>query len=68
MKTEPQREHQWLDKLAGEWTYEGEATIGPGKPPEKFRGEKSVRSIGACGSSAGTGEMPDGCQAGHLHD
>ena len=23
MKTEPQKEHDWLEKLVGKWTYEG---------------------------------------------
>ena len=46
MKTEPQKEHQWLQKLVGEWTYETEATMGPDQPPEKFKGTESVRSLG----------------------
>ena len=25
---EPQKEHQWLQKLVGEWTYESEASWG----------------------------------------
>jgi hypothetical protein len=36
MKTEPQKEHQWLQKLVGEWTYEVDAR--PGKPSAKFKG------------------------------
>ena len=47
MKTEPQKEHQWLQKLVGEWTCESEATMEPGKPPERFKGTESVRSLGA---------------------
>jgi Protein of unknown function (DUF1579) len=27
MKTEPQQEHQWLQKLVGEWTYEADAPL-----------------------------------------
>jgi hypothetical protein len=46
MKAEPQREHQWLQKLIGEWTCESEATMEPGKPPERFTGTESVRSLG----------------------
>lgn len=46
MKAEPQKEHQWLQKLVGEWTYEHEAPTGPDKPPEKFTGTDSVRSLG----------------------
>ena len=46
MKTEPQKQHAWLQKLVGEWTYEGES-------PQQlalailydFTGDK-IRSIG----------------------
>jgi hypothetical protein len=61
MKAEPQKEHQWLQKLVGEWTYEGEMTMEPGKPAEKFRGTESVRSIGDLWIQAeGQSQMPDG--------
>ena len=33
MKTEPQKEPRWQQKLIGEWAYESEASMGPGKPP-----------------------------------
>ncbi|MHB1001487.1 MAG: DUF1579 domain-containing protein [Armatimonadota bacterium] len=46
MKVEPQSEHQWLQKFVGEWTFEGEVEMEPGKPVEKFNGTESVRSIG----------------------
>ena len=46
MKAEPQKEHQWLQKFIGEWTFEGEAPMEPGKPPEKFRWTESVRPVG----------------------
>lgn len=42
----PQKEHLWLEKLVGEWAYEIEGTMEPGKPPEKFSGTESVRSLG----------------------
>jgi Protein of unknown function (DUF1579) len=61
MNAEPQKEHQWLHKLVGEWTSESEATMEPGKPPEKFRGTESVRSLGGLWILAeGEGEMPGG--------
>jgi hypothetical protein len=61
MKTEPQREHQLLGKLVGEWTYEGEATMEPGKPPEKFKGTENVRSVGGLWILCeGRGEMCEG--------
>jgi hypothetical protein len=61
MKVEPQKEHEWLHKLVGEWTCEAEATMEPGKPPEKSRGTESVRSLGGLWILAeGQGERP-GC-------
>ncbi|WP_137820337.1 DUF1579 domain-containing protein [Pseudomonas sp. 2FG] len=46
MKTEAQREHQWLQKLVGEWTCEAECSMEPGQPPAKWMGSESVRSLG----------------------
>ena len=64
MKAEPRGEHRWLHKLVGEWTYEGEATMEPGKPPMKFQGTESVRSLGGLWTLAeGQGKMPDGSPA-----
>ena len=61
MKTEPQKEHAWLQQLVGEWTFEVEATMEPGKPPEHFRGTERVRSLGGLWIVAeGEGEMPGG--------
>lgn len=59
MKVEVQKEHQWLQKLVGEWTYEAEASMGPGKPPERSTGSESVRSLGGLWIVAeGQGDMP----------
>lgn len=64
MKTEPRKEHQWLQKLVGEWTYETEAPMEPGQPPEKFTGTESVRLLGGLWIVAeGQGEMPGGGEA-----
>lgn len=69
MKTESQKEHQWLQKLVGEWTYETEALMGIDQPPEKSTGTESVRCLGHSESCSlgglwvlaeGQGEMP-GC-------
>ena len=61
MKVEPQKEHRWLQKLVGDWTYEGEAIMEPGKPAEKFGGTESVRSVGDVWILAeGRGETPGG--------
>jgi hypothetical protein len=61
METTPQKEHQWLQKLVGEWTSEGEAKMDPAKPPERFKGTETVRSLGGLWILAeGQGDMP-GC-------
>lgn len=61
MKTEPQQEHQWLQRLVGEWTYEFETSCEPGQPPEKCEGSERVRSLGGLWVLCeGSGEMP-GC-------
>jgi len=46
MNPEPQKEHQWLAKLVGDWTYAMEAPMKEGEPPAKFTGTEQVRSIG----------------------
>ena len=46
MIAEPQKEHHWLQKLVGDWTYESEASMGPDTPPISCEGTESVRSIG----------------------
>jgi hypothetical protein len=61
LKSEPQKEHQWLQKLVGEWAYETESPAEGDKPAEKFTGTESVRSLGGLWVQAeGTGEMPGG--------
>jgi hypothetical protein len=61
MPAEAQPEHQWLQRLVGEWTYEAGALMEPGSPLEKCTGSESVRSLGALWIVAeGQGEMPDG--------
>jgi len=46
MKSEPQKEHAWLQKFIGDWAWEGEAMMGPDQPPLKSSGTETVRSIG----------------------
>jgi hypothetical protein len=61
MKVEPQKEHQWLQKFVGDWTFENEAVMGPDQPPVKFSGTESVRSLGGLWIiGEGKGEMPGG--------
>lgn len=64
MLAEPQKEHAWLQKLVGEWSYEHEAIMKPGEPPLKASGVESVRSLGGLWIVAeGRGEMPCGGDA-----
>jgi len=59
--TKPQKEHRWLEKLAGDWTYDVEATMAPGQPAVHATGTENVRSLGGLWIIAeGQGEMP-GC-------
>jgi hypothetical protein len=61
MQAKSQKEHQWLQKLVGEWTYESEASMGADQPAEKATGTETVRSLGELWIVAeGQGEMP-GC-------
>ncbi|WP_052049870.1 DUF1579 domain-containing protein [Leptolyngbya sp. KIOST-1] len=55
---QPQQEHQWLQQLLGEWTYEIEGMVEPGQPLEKSTGTESVKSVGNLWIVAeGQGEM-----------
>ncbi len=57
----PQKGHEWLQQLVGDWTYEAEATMGLGEPTERSSGTESVRSLGGIWIVAeGQGEMPGG--------
>jgi hypothetical protein len=57
----PQKEHEWLHRLVGEWTVEGECNMGPDQPPFKNKGRESVRSFGGLWTiGEGTGEAPEG--------
>lgn len=61
MPVEPEKEHRWLRKLVGEWTYETEVVMGPDRSIEKATGTESVRSLGELWVlGEGQGEMP-GC-------
>ncbi|BAZ40189.1 hypothetical protein NIES4101_61500 [Calothrix sp. NIES-4101] len=60
MKAELQKEHQWLAKLLGEWTYEIEVTMEQDSPSEKSTGTESVRSLdGLWIVAEGQGNMPE---------
>lgn len=60
MHTEPQKEHEWLQRLVGDWSFEAEG-MEPGQPPHKSGGTQSTRSIGGLWIvGEGQGEMPGG--------
>lgn len=60
-KPTPQKEHEWLQKLVGEWTMEGTGDCGPDQPPMKSTGKETVRSMdGIWVVCDGEGSMPDG--------
>lgn len=64
MNAEPQAQHRWLQRLVGEWRYEGEAACEPGAAPSKFTGTETVRSLGGLWVLCeGQGIMPDGSPA-----
>ena len=61
MEAKPQQEHQWLERLVGEWSYELDCQMGPDAAPSKATGCEVVRSIGGLWTvREGEGEMP-GC-------
>jgi hypothetical protein len=61
MKAEPQREHRWLQRLVGEWTFETDAPDQAGQPAAKATGTERVRSLGELWVLAeGEGQMPEG--------
>ena len=46
MKIVLEKEHEWLGRLVGEWSYEAEAATGSDAPPERSTGREIVRSLG----------------------
>lgn len=43
---QPQREHQWLQQLEGDWITEAEITLQPGEPPVTTTGAESNHLLG----------------------
>jgi Protein of unknown function (DUF1579) len=61
MMAEPQKEHAWLQRLLGEWTYEAEGVMAPDQPPINSQGVESVRPLGGLWIvGEGQGECPGG--------
>lgn len=46
MFSQPQGEHQWLDFLVGDWTFESECNMGPDQPASKSQGKLTAKSLG----------------------
>jgi hypothetical protein len=64
MQAEPHKEHRWLQKLVGAWTYAGECSMGPGQPSTKATGSERVRALSDLWVMAeGQSEMPGGGMA-----
>lgn len=42
----PQKEHEWLKQLEGEWVTEADFVMAPGQKPEKSKGTESSKSLG----------------------
>ncbi len=46
MQAAPQLEHQWLERMTGEWTFTSECSMGPDQPPMKSEGTDTTVSLG----------------------
>lgn len=56
-----QSEHRLLMKMLGSWTFESSCDMGPGKPPQTFKGRETVRPLGDLWVICeGEGETPGG--------
>lgn len=44
--SQPEKEHEWLQQLAGEWDTHGKAETPPGQPPFECFGTETIRGIG----------------------
>lgn len=61
MEEKPQKQHEWLRKLIGKWTYEAEHPMGPDKQAVKLTGTEEVHAIGDLWIVAeAEGDLPDG--------
>ena len=61
MNSEPQKEHQWLQRFVGDWTSEAEMVMAPGESPATSKGTESAKSLGGLWVLAeGEGELPGG--------
>jgi hypothetical protein len=59
MQAAPQQEHRWLERLVGEWTFEGD--MEPGQSEGHHTGTERVRSLGGIWVLCEwEGQMPEG--------
>lgn len=64
MHSKPQREHRWLQRLVGEWEFEGGSTAEGDAPDERTEGTETVRQIGELWiAGEARGSMPGGGDA-----
>jgi Protein of unknown function (DUF1579) len=61
MHESPSSEHQWLERLVGEWTFEAQCSLSQDQPPVTGRGSERVKSLGMWVVCEGEGEMSEGC-------
>lgn len=67
MGTKPVHEHQWLQKLVGDWRVEMEMTMGPDQPKQTAEGTESVRSVGGLWAfGEAKSKMPGGGEMNHF--
>jgi len=63
MMGEPQKEHEWLQQLVGEWEAEMTCSMGPDQPASTSKGTEAVRSLGGLWTlGEGQGQSPEGQQ------
>ena len=61
MGTQPVKEHEWLQKLVGNWRVDSEMIMGPDQPKMKSTGTETVISLGGLWAiGEGKDQMPDG--------
>lgn len=61
MQVTPQPEHQWLERMVGEWTFTSSCSMGPGQPPMTSDGTAATVSLGGLWVvSEWRSPMPDG--------
>lgn len=64
MVAPPQKEHEWLQKLCGEWSSEATCAMGPDQPEQVMKGSESIKPLGKLWILCeGKGEMPGGGDA-----